>query len=124
MASQKRFFIIGILFSFIFAVRLVLSLMTDTLSVVELLNWGTLAYMAFAIGHLYPQFKQKDERVDAIRQKGMYQSIFVVIVVLIALMVLVQFNMLMITTLEIIRVMISVTFIIIWTNWIILSKKM
>ncbi len=124
MASQKRFLIIGILISFIFAVRLVLSLMTDTVSVVELLNWGSLAYMTFAIGHLYPQFKQKDERVDAIRQKGMYQSIFLVLVVLIALMVLVQFNILVITTLEVIRVMISVIIITIWTNWIILSKKM
>lgn len=80
--------------------------------------------MVFAFDHLYPQFNQKDERVDAIRQKGMYQSIFIVLAILIVLMVLIQFNLLMITTLELIRIIISVIIVTIWTNWVILSNKM
>jgi len=124
MGSQRSYLIIGILFSFIFVVRLVLSIMTNSVSIVELLNWGSIAYMVFAISYLYPQFKHKDERIEAIRQKGTYQSIFIVLVVLIALMLLVQFNMLTLTTLEIVRVMISVIILSIWTSWVILSKKM
>jgi hypothetical protein len=127
MASPKKFLILSMLFLFIFVVRLVLSLMTNTVSsvlVVELLNWGTIAYMAFAIYYLYPQFKHKDERVNAIRQKGTYQSIFIVLVILMILMLLVRFNMLALTTIEILRVMISVIIITIWSSWIILSKKM
>ncbi|MEW5553120.1 hypothetical protein ABGT22_24930 [Peribacillus frigoritolerans] len=124
MASQKNYLIVGLLLSFLFIVRLILSLMTDAVSVVELLNWGTLAYMGFAISYLYPQFKDKDERTEAIRQKGMYHSLYIVLVVLIALMVLIEFNTLTLTTIEIVRVMISVIIITIWTSWIFLSKRM
>ncbi|WP_456276306.1 hypothetical protein [Bacillus sp. AK128] len=124
MVSQKSFFIAGLLISFIFIVRFVLFFMTTSVSIIELINWGSLAYMTFAISHLYPQFKHKDERIDAIRQKGMYYSIFIVLVMLIVLMLMIQLNLLALSSLEIVRVLISVIIVSIWTNWIILSKRM
>lgn len=124
MASQRKFTVIGFMFTIIFMVRLVQYLQSETASVVELINWGSLAFMAYAICHLYPQFKQRDERVDAIKQKGMYLTVFIVLIGLIALMVLIQLNMITLTTLEIIRFLISFVIITIWTCWLILSKRM
>ena len=124
MSSQRKFLITGLLFSIIFIVRLVQLFLTGNVSIVELFNWASLVYMAFAIAHLYPQFQSKDERMEAIRQKGMYITVFIILVALIALMVLIQFNIFTFTTLEFIRVMISLVIITIWTCWIILSKEM
>lgn len=124
MASQRKFTVIGFMFTIIFMVRLAQYLQSETASVVELINWGSLAFMAYVIAHLFPQFKHRDERVDAIKQKGMYLTVFIVLIGLIALMVLIQLNMITLTTLEIIRFLISFVIITIWTCWLILSKRM
>lgn len=124
MASQRKFTVIGFMFTIIFMVRLAQYLQSETASVVELINLGSLAFMAYAIGHLYPQFKQRDERVDAIKQKGMYLTVFIVLVGLIALMGLIQFNIIKLTALEMIRVIISLVIITIWSCWLIFSKRM
>lgn len=124
MASQRNYLIVGIFLSFIFTTRLVLSFNTNSVSFIELLNWGSLVYMAFALFYLYPHFKDNDERTKLIRQKGMYFSIFIVISVLVVLLALIQFTTVNISTLNILRTLISITIIAIWTSWIILAKKL
>lgn len=124
MESQKRFTVVSVLLSFIFIVRLISSIMTDTVSIIELLNWGALVYMAFMISYLYPQFKNKDERTNAIKQKGAYFSICIVLFVLIILIALMQFNIVVLTSVELIRIIVSVVIIVIWTSWFLLSKRM
>lgn len=72
ITSQRNFYIIGCLFVFIFGVRLVLSTMTNSVSLIELLMWGALAFLGFAGGYLYPQFKNEDERVKLIKQRNVF----------------------------------------------------
>lgn len=128
MASRKNFFIIGVLLSLIFVVRLFLFFMTDNkdsiVYAVELLNWGTLAVMAFCYGYLFPQFKEKDERTQSIRQKGIYYAMFVMIISLIIIMLLIQYGIVTLTTIVVVRILISIVFITISLSWVILSKKM
>ncbi|WP_440895335.1 hypothetical protein ACS127_12280 [Amphibacillus sp. Q70] len=114
----------SVLLLFIFIIRLISSITTDTVSIIELLNWGALAYMAFIISYLYPQFKHKDERTKAIKQKGTYYSICIVLFVLIVLTALMQFNIVILTSIELIRILVSVIIISIWTSWFFLSKQM
>ncbi|MCM3762423.1 hypothetical protein M3212_16745 [Alkalihalobacillus oceani] len=128
MASQKNFFIIGVLLSFIFVVRLFLFVMTDNrdtiVYAVELLNWGSVAVMAFCYSYLFPQFKEKDERAQTIRQKGIYYAMFVMIISLIIIMLLIQYSILSLTTLAVVRILISLVLITISLSWVILAKKM
>ncbi|PAD83789.1 hypothetical protein CHH57_07965 [Niallia circulans] len=128
MASQKNYFIVGILLTFIFVIRLILFFMTDNkesaVYFVELLNWGSIAIMAFCYSYLYPQFKEKDERTQSIRQKGIYYSMFLVIISLIAMMLLIQYGVIALSTILVVRIMISLIIIIMSLSWVILSKQM
>ena len=128
MASRKNFFIVGILLLLIFIVRLILFFVTDnkdsTVYLVELLNWGSIAFMAFCYSYLYPQFKEKDERTQSIRQKGMYYSMFVVIVSLIIIMLLIQYGVIILSTILVVRILISLIFITMSLSWVMLSRQM
>lgn len=123
ITSRRNFYIIGFLFFFIFSIRTFLGITTDSLSLIELLMWGSLTYICFAAGYLYPQFKKKDERTQFIRQKGMYYSLFAVLIYFIALMLGSRFDILNTGITEIIQLLISLTIITIFSSWIILSKK-
>ncbi|MDQ0226518.1 hypothetical protein [Metabacillus niabensis] len=123
ITSQRNFNILGVLFAFIFAVRVFMGLSTNSLSIVELLSWGTLSYLSFAAGYLYPQFKEKDERSELIKQKGMHYSMFFVLVFFIATLLGNQFNIFGLELIEMIQIVIALTIITIFTSWIIMAKK-
>ncbi|MFS0671915.1 permease [Ornithinibacillus sp. 179-J 7C1 HS] len=80
--------------------------------------------MAFIISYLYPQFKENDERSKQIKQKGMYYTIFIILLTLIALNLLIQFDILEFSVLEVVRILISLVIVTFWTTWLILSKRM
>lgn len=128
MASRKNYFIVGILLSFIFIVRAVLMLLTDSIAsaenIVELINWGSIAFMAFCYSYLYPQFKEKDERTNSIRQKGIYYSMFMVLASLIVIMVLIQYGIIVLPTIILVRFMFSLILVTTALSWVILSKQM
>lgn len=123
ITSQRNFYIIGCLFVFIFGVRLVLSTMTNSVSLIELLMWGALAFLGFAGGYLYPQFKNEDERVKLIKQKGMYFSGIALLIYFVISIVLIQYNIISLTTIEILRILMPLAIITIFGSWIVLSKK-
>lgn len=123
VTSRRNFYIIGCLFVFIFGVRLVLGAMTNSVSLIELLMWGALAFLGFAGGYLYPQFKNEDERVKLIKQKGMYFSGIALLTYFVILIVLTQYNIISLTTIEILRILMPLAIITIFSSWIVLSKK-
>ncbi len=123
ITSRRNFNILGVLFVLIFAVRVFMGLSTNSLSIVELLTWVTLSYLCFAAGYLYPQFKEKDERTELIKQKGMrYSMIFVLVFFIVALLGN-QFNIFNLEIIEMIQIIIALTIITIFTSWIIMAKK-
>ncbi|WP_186579459.1 hypothetical protein [Aquibacillus kalidii] len=123
MASRKSFYFIGILLFFIFVVRLILFVMTDTFSISEILSWGGLAFMSFAIGYLQPQLVQKDERMQYIKQKTMNFSLFAIIGYILLLMIGLQTNLFIVTAEEVLGILIGLTAITIWMIWIIVAKR-
>lgn len=123
LTSRRSFVIVGFIFIFIVSVRIILGIITDSLSLIEILMWGSLAYLSFAAGYLYPQFKNKDERTQLIRQKGMYYSLFAVLIYFIAIMLGNRFEIFDLEQIEIIQILIPLTIITIFSSWIILSKR-
>lgn len=126
MLSQRLYLMVGILFTIIFSAISFLFFITGQLSGIEVFNFGAAIYMIVAIFYLYPQFKDNDERTKAIRQKGMYYTVFIVLFVLLVVMGLHQFDAitLTLTPVEIIQTILSLILITVWTTWILLSGKM
>lgn len=127
MTLKVSYQLMAVALTIVFLTRLFVLISVGSIEVeqvIELSNWGALTYMAIAISYLYPQFKDKDERANAIRQKGMYYSMFIVLFIVMILLILIQSNIVALTAIEIIRILISVIIISIWTCWIFLSKKM
>ncbi|RCW63046.1 hypothetical protein [Saliterribacillus persicus] len=123
ISSQRNFINIGFLFVFIFIARLFVGVLNDSLSVIEVISWGTLAYLSFASGYLYPQFKIKDERAQLIRQKGMFYSGFFIIIYLILIMLGNRYEYVSLNTVDALQLLISLTIITIFSSWIVFSRK-
>ncbi|KAA6447316.1 hypothetical protein VSK91_09245 [Bacillus swezeyi] len=123
MAYRKSCYIIGGLFVFIFVVQMVVGIAAGSLSLIELLMLGALAFLSFAAGYLYPQFKQKDERSQLIRQKGMEYSMIALSVYFLVLILGMQLGFITLAAVDVVRVLVSLQIMTIFSSWIILSKK-
>ncbi|MGX1724877.1 hypothetical protein, partial [Bacillus haynesii] len=114
---------IGGLFVFVFLAKMIFGLAAGSISVIELLMFGTLAFLSFAGGYLYPQFKQKDERSQHIRQKGMQYSMIALSVYLLVLIIGMQMGFITLAGIDVIRILVSLQIITVFSSWIILSRK-
>ncbi|MFO6496724.1 hypothetical protein ACINLD_10890 [Bacillus sp. z60-11] len=124
MALRKAYYIIGGLFVFIFLVKMIFGIAGDSLSLIELFMWGGLAFLSFAAGYLYPQFKQKDERSQHIRQKGMQYSMIALSVYLLVLIFGMQLSYITLAGVDVVRILVSLQVITVFSSWIVLSKKL
>jgi hypothetical protein len=123
MALRKSYYIIGGLFVFIFLVKMIFGIAAGSLSLIELLMLGALAFLSFAAGYLYPQFKQKDERSQHIRQKGMQYSMIALSVYFLVLILGMQLGFITLAAVDVVRILVSLQIITLFSSWIILSKK-
>ncbi|MGN9867146.1 hypothetical protein [Bacillus swezeyi] len=123
MAYRKSCYIIGGLFVFIFVVQMVVGIAAGSLSLIELLMLGALAFLSFAAGYLYPEFKQKDERSQLIRQKGMEYSMIALSVYFLVLILGMQLGFITLAAVDVVRILVSLQIMTIFSSWIILSKK-
>lgn len=85
--------------------------------------WGALAFLSFAQGYLYPQFEQKDERAQLIRQKGMQYSMIALSVYFLVLIFGMQLGFFMLAAFDILCILVSLQIITLFSSWMILSKK-
>ncbi len=113
--SKKTYYIVGSLFLLIFITRLFLGFSTGDISFVELLAWGTLAYISFIGANVFPGLQGNDERVKYIKQKSLSRS-----AILIALFVaiLVMFSVLgdvVLTTTQLLTIIICFSILCIFT---------
>lgn len=85
--------------------------------------WGALAFLSFAQGYLYPQFKQKDERAQLIRQKGMQYSMIALSVYFLVLIFGIELGFFTLAAFDILCILVSLQIITLFSLWMILSKK-
>nr|WP_295975470.1 hypothetical protein [uncultured Bacillus sp.] len=121
--SQRNFYLIGSLFIFILISRIIVGIGANSLTIVEILAWGTLAYLSFAGGFLFPQFKNKDERSQLIKQKGMYITGCALLIYVVAFLVTNQIYSLSLNAVHVVQIFLSLTIITMITSWLLLAKK-
>jgi len=122
MYFRIAYFIIGILFSFISGFMIFVSIRVNEALPPQTFLFISITIMSFCLGYLYPQFKQKDERMRLICQKGMYVSYFALLVYYIILTVVIQFNFLTLTALQVLNILAALTIITVFLSWVVLSK--
>lgn len=82
----------------------------------------SIAVMSFSIGYLFPQFKQKDERMKVIREKGIYLSFFAFFLYNIILMLMMMNGILALSAVQILSIEPALIIITAPLSWIVLSK--
>ncbi|WP_254846694.1 permease [Oceanobacillus sojae] len=83
----------------------------------------SVAIMAFCMSYLYPHFKQKDERMKLIRQKGLEYAYFTILVYYIILLMILQFNLLTLSALDVLYILIALTICTVFICMVIAAKK-
>lgn len=120
--SQKAFLILGIVFSVLGGFLFYVAFMARETPVLMTSTFFAVAIMCFCLSYLYPQFKQKDERMKLIRQKGMFYSYFVLLFYYFVLIIIIQFDIVQITALQVLNLLSALTIITVFISWVILSK--
>lgn len=81
-----------------------------------------LAIMSFCLNYLYPQFKQKDESMKLIRQKGTLASFFAMMIYIIALNLGIQLNFFILTANELIQILTVLMISTLFISFVVYSK--
>ncbi|MCY7823331.1 hypothetical protein MOB34_05855 [Bacillus spizizenii] len=123
MNSRRNFYLLGILFLVLLGIIAFVRTVTNSLSFLEILMYATAAYICFARGYIYPQFKQKDERANFIKQKGMKWSFIALLIYLVLILYGTYFDVISLTIFEMASTLIALTLITLFSSWVILSKK-
>ncbi|MFA9456788.1 permease [Halalkalibacter sp. AB-rgal2] len=80
------------------------------------------AIMCFCLAYLYPQFKQKDERMRRIREKGMFASFIALMVYFILFIFGLQLEFITLNANELLYVLIALMITTIFVSFVIYSK--
>ncbi|MCS0670359.1 permease [Cytobacillus firmus] len=78
--------------------------------------------MCFCPSYLYPQFKQKDERMKLIREKGMFVSFFAMMMYLIAFNLGLKLDLILLTASEAINILSTLLICTLFLSFVIYSK--
>lgn len=122
MYFRIAYFIFGILFFCISGFMIFVSIRANEVLPPQTFLLIAITIMSFCLGYLHPQFKQKDERMRLIRQKGMYISYFASLVYYIILTVVIQLNFVTLTALQVLNILAALTIITVFLSWVVLSK--
>ncbi|WP_163530065.1 permease [Halobacillus ihumii] len=90
--SARAFFVLGTLFGLMGAFFITVGILASGALPLQTYTVLSLAVLAYSMSYLYPQFKQKDERMKLIRQKGMFYSFFAMMFYFIVILSILQFN--------------------------------
>ncbi|MBU9674477.1 permease [Planococcus sp. CP5-4] len=83
----------------------------------------SMSIMAFSLSYLYPQFAQKDERMQLIRQKGMFFSFLAFLFYSFALNSLLEFNIIYLTASDAITLLTALMISTLFTSWVFLARR-
>lgn len=83
----------------------------------------SMAVMTFCLSYLYPQFVQKDERMQLIRQKGMLFTFFAFLFYSFALNSLLEFNIINLTASDAITILTALMISTLFTSWVFLARR-
>lgn len=88
----------------------------------EIMLFG-LSIVSLCNAYLYPQFKANDERSKRIREKGMFVSYFFIMGYILVLMLLFEFNVLLLNGYQTVCVLATLIMITVFSSFVVLSKR-
>ncbi|WP_079529584.1 permease [Halobacillus hunanensis] len=119
----RAFFVLGTLLGLMGAFFLTVGILASGSPPVQTYTVLSLAVLAYSMSYLYPQFKQKDERMKLIRQKGMFYSFFAMMFYFIVILSILQFNIISLTAIELLNILIALNISTVFLSWVILARK-
>ncbi|NQD65619.1 permease [Bacillus haikouensis] len=121
MKQNKWYFIIGGIFAaqgiFILAVGII-----DGSIPFYALPLFAMAVMSFCMSYLHPHFKQKDERMRMIREKGMFYSYFALLSYFMILMWVLQFDLIQLTAMNLLYIIMALTIMTVFISMAVVAK--
>ncbi|BCB02676.1 hypothetical protein KH172YL63_08090 [Bacillus sp. KH172YL63] len=82
----------------------------------------SMTVLSFCMYFLHPQFKEKDERMKLIREKGMFYSYFVILAFHIVFMMILQFDVIELTAMNLLNILTSLTIMTVFISMVVMSK--
>ena len=120
--SRIPFFILGMLFLMMAGFLILASIKANAAPSTMIFIQLAMAIMSFCISYLYPQFKQKDERMRLIRQKGMFASFIAMLIYLIVFNMGIQFDFIILTANEMLHLLSALLISTLFISFVIYSK--
>lgn len=121
--SRMTYFIFGFIFLAFAGLFLSASITAGVFPVGHDVILIGVSVMAFCNAYLYPQLKSNDERAKAIREKGMFYSYFMILMVLAIFMGLFQFTGLNLSGYQTVSVIATLMMIIVFSSFVVMSKR-
>ncbi|WP_345243829.1 permease [Pontibacillus salipaludis] len=119
----KTFIIMGSLFGAMGAFFIVVGVLANSALLPQTYTVFSMAVLSFSISFLYPQFKQKDERMKLIRQKAIGYS-FIAMMVYISLLLLgIELNVISLNVVDALTILISLSISTLFLTMVALAKK-
>lgn len=119
---RKLFFILGSFFFVLSCFLIVIGMSTNQIPHSSVYLMFAMAVMSFCMSYLYPQFKQKDERMKLIRAKGMFASFVALMSYLIIFNVGLQFELIYFTASQLIQILSTLMICTVFLSFVIFSK--
>ncbi|WP_242142406.1 MULTISPECIES: permease [unclassified Bacillus cereus group] len=121
--SQKYFFIMGILFFIMGGFMLFIGIMAHSAPPPQTYTLLAMTVMCFCLTYLHPHFKEKDERMKLIRQKGMFYSYFALLVYYILFSIGLQTKIITLSAAELLNILAALTISTVFLSFVICAKK-
>lgn len=120
--TQLSFIVLGCVFVCMAVFMLVVSIIGQV-TFQQTYMLFALAVMSFSMSYLYPQFKQKDERMKFIRYKALTYSAIAFVVYYIVLSGIIQFDILPLTSMDVLNILAALMIITVFGTMVILARR-
>ena len=120
--SQITFFIFGVFFLAMSGFIVFAGMMADSAPPSTTYIMFGMAVMSFCLSYLYPQFKQKDERMKLIREKGMFASFFAMMVYLIFFNLGLQLDLIFLSASDVINILSTLMICTVFLSFVVYSR--
>lgn len=120
--SKIQFLILGVIFSLISGMLIFVAIMANSTSPGTFYMMLSMGIMSFCLSYLFPEFKQNDERVKLIKQKGIFASFLIFMGYLMIFFTIFQFWDTSITALYMLQIFAGLMISTVYLSFVVYSK--
>lgn len=120
--GRKIYFFLGIWFTILAGFIGFATIMAEGGKPANALIFVAMAVMSYCLSYLYPHFKENDERVKWIKQKGMFASFIALFAYFILFQLGIQFDFFFLSALELLQVLSTLMICTVFLSFVIYSK--